>query len=97
MLKRVSELEERAYQLAVDVRATRPKQYADRENSEGDDEVALAWNEAAAAVGAAANSMDALLFYLEEKAGLDADGEQQARELRRLFPDMTETAATTTT
>jgi hypothetical protein len=81
--KRIADLEAIAYQLSVDVSKARPQQYADREGREADDDLALAWNEAAAAVKEAAAKMDALLYFIEDKAGYDADERDLNRLLKR--------------
>ncbi len=86
MLKRVAAIEERAFELAVDVCQARPQQYAGREGDEGDDEFALWWNRAAREVQMASIALNCLLTALEEKAGLGEDPERKRLEERGLLP-----------
>jgi hypothetical protein len=81
--RRITVLEEAMYQLAIDVHNARPKQYVDRAGKEGDDELALVWNEAVAAVKEAADKMGNLLVFIEDKAGFDSDERDLNRMLKR--------------
>ncbi len=81
--QRLTELEERAFQLAVDVTTARPMIYATRQGSENADELSAIWNEAADAVALASIAVAILLNRIEERAGLDAEGLQRQREERR--------------
>jgi hypothetical protein len=87
MVKRMTALEETAFQLAVDIHAARPRQYAEREGKKGDDELALSWNRACRAVGTASIAVAIHLSLLEERAGLDSETLERQREERRgLWP-----------
>ena len=92
MLARVTEFESAAFQLAVDVCTARPRQYAEREDEEGDDELALWWNRAAREVQWASITLNALLGALECKAGLGEEPEWQRLAERGLLPEEAETA-----
>ncbi len=83
MAKRLTELEDRAFQLAVDVTTARPKIYAAREGTENEDELSACWNEAARAVGMASIAVAILLGRAEERAGLDWETLERQREQRR--------------
>ena len=82
MVKRVTALEEAAFQLNVDVCTARPRQYAEREGNERD-ELGKWWREAARAVGMASIAVAILLARLEERAGLDWEALEREREQRR--------------
>ena len=83
MAKRLAELEERAFQLAVDVTTSRPKIYAARQGAENEDELSACWNEAARAVEMASIAMSILLGWIEERAGLDWLALERQREQNR--------------
>ena len=92
MLARVTAMEEAAFQLAVDVCTARPRQYAQREGHEGDDELAVWWNRAAREVQWASITLNILLGALESKAGLSEKLEWQ-RFAERGFLPLEETGA----
>ena len=83
MAKRVAEIEERAFQLDEDLCALRPAQYAEIAGKEGDDDLAVMWNEAARAVVGASFAVADLLCCLEERARLDFEALQQQRDQQR--------------
>ena len=83
MAQRVTELEERAFQLAVDVTTARPMVYATRQGAENEDELAKCWNQAAQAVEMASIAMSILLGWIEERAGLDWEALERQREQNR--------------
>ena len=83
MAKRLTELEEAALQLNLNLCALRPAQYAARQGEEGDDELAVRWNEAVHAVGMGSIAVALLLGQLEERAGLDWVALEGQREQRR--------------
>ena len=83
MAKKVALLEEQAFALAVDVAATQPQQYRDRQEDNAKDELGWWWREAARAVGMASIAVAILLARLEERAGLDWEALEREREQRR--------------
>ena len=90
MAKRLAELEEAAFQLNLNLCALRPAQYAARQGDEGDDELAVWWNEAVHVVGMGSIAVALLLSHLEERAGLDWENLERQREQRRgLVPSET--------
>ena len=94
MSRRLTELEERAFQLSVDVTAARPMIYAKRQGSEGEDETSATWNRAVYAVSVASIAVSIVLDMVAERAGLDWETLQHEREQRRgLLVEKTEDRA----
>jgi hypothetical protein len=83
MAKKLAEIEERAYQLSIDLIKLRPAQYAAREGNEGNDNAARCWNSVCRGAGWLSLVSHILLGYIEERAGLDWVALEREREKRR--------------
>ena len=97
MLARVAALEEVVFQLVCDVYAARPRQYAERNEKEGDDDVAFWWNRVCPAAMLVSISLAELLGAIERKAGLGEEPEQRRFSERGLTPCNEEDNVTETT
>jgi len=89
MAKKLTEIEERAYQLSVDVGKLCPDQYREWKSGWNEDDYGAVWYRAVAATKVAANLVNYVLGLAEERAfGEDAAEEMDAaREKRRgLWP-----------
>jgi len=87
MAKRLAAIEELAHELAIALLELRPRQYAARAGNEGGDDLARWWNEACRAMGMASIAVGILLGCVEERAGLDWEASERARQERRgLWP-----------
>jgi hypothetical protein len=83
--RRLAKIEEQVFQLNVDLIKLRPAQYAAREGTKDihEDPVCFFWNESVRAIGMTMIAVNALLGFIEEKAGLDAEALEHERMLRR--------------
>ncbi len=89
MAKKLTELEERAYQLSVDLGKLCPHQYREWREEWDEDDYSAVWNRAVRAMEAASDASRYLLMFAEERAFGDEAAEEldMERDKRRgLWP-----------
>ena len=85
MAKKLTEIEERAYQLSVDVGKLCPHQYRDWKDGWDEDNYGAVWYRAVAATKVAADAVNYLLGLCEEKAYKEEEAQDRddARDVKR--------------
>ena len=85
MARKLAEIEERAYQLSVDVGKLCPHQYREWKSGWDEDDYGAVWCRAAAATKLAADAANHVLGWCEEKAYGEEEAEDRdsARDVKR--------------
>ena len=85
MAKRLEELEERMYQLSIDVGKLCPRQYREWQQQWNEDDYGAVWYRAAAATKVAADAVNYVLGLCEEKAYSEEEAEdrEDVRDVKR--------------